>query len=294
MTNLAIIYLNYNSFGEVRRSFISLETQNYKDYKVLVIDNNSQDEQLLMQKWSSDNNVYFSKCPTNDGYAAGNNFGIRKARELGCDSFLILNPDIIIDDADFLTVLIKDFQSSSSDILGAVVKCYPEKGKIYFGGGTFNTLSGFTKIEGRKTNTLNFDGIKTTDFVAGSCMLLSEDCIKKYGFMPENYFLYFEETDYCLRVNKLGGRVNITSQTHVYHEGSTSIGYLSKTYLYYINKNYRIFAKKYLTYFNYIIFFNLFYYIIWIPYHIMLVIKNRQYKSIKYIFQAVFAKKLKD
>lgn len=64
----------------------------------------------------------------------------------------------------------------------------------------------------------------TVDWLAGASLMMRRDCLEKIGLFDEVFFLYFEETDLCLRLNRAGWEVHYLPQSHVMHIGSVSTG----------------------------------------------------------------------
>jgi GT2 family glycosyltransferase len=110
------------------------------------------------------------------------------------------------------------------------------------------------------------------------------------GILPEEYFLYFEESDFCLRAKKSGYKVIFTPKTYVYHKVSTSIKYMSNTYVYYMIRNFRIFSDKYVKIYYKPIFY-LYYIFVWVGGYILLSILNKNFTATKYIMKGLFNQK---
>ena len=66
-------------------------------------------------------------------------------------------------------------------------------------------------------------GVFEVDYVAGACLLISSALIKKIGLIPEEYFLFFEETEWCLKARRAGQKVVCVCESLIYHKGSKSI-----------------------------------------------------------------------
>ena len=103
---IGIVILNYLTWNETFNCLKSISELNYKEpYITYLVDNGSSEkmtEELhsLLEK----EKVVFISAEENKGYAGGNNLGIRKALEDGCDAILISNNDIIFEEKTIETL----------------------------------------------------------------------------------------------------------------------------------------------------------------------------------------------
>ena len=80
-------------------------------------------------------------------------------------------------------------------------------------------------------------------------MIIKTEVIRKIGLLPERYFLYFEEVDYCLSAQKAGYKIGYTGLTQCYHNVSSTVGRLSDIQLYYMVRNQRWFSLSYISWY---------------------------------------------
>lgn len=161
----------------------------------------------------------------NPGFAGGMNIGIKKALKQKADYILLLNNDTIVD-KNFLKELVKVGKSDKEiGILGPI---------------------------GGKINWLYTKGIhitKNNDYISGVCMLVKRSVIKKIGLMPEEYFLYFEDVDWCLRARKAGYKCVLVPEAKIWHKVSSSTKAESFSYIYYHFRNGLLLAKRHAPFF---------------------------------------------
>ena len=88
--------------------------------------------------------------------------------------------------------------------------------------------------------------IKSIDYVIGASMFLRSEMVEECGLLSEDYFLYFEEADYCYRLKDSKWNFGVVWESKVYHElgGSTSGGQSDLAQKLYI-RNRALFCKKY-------------------------------------------------
>jgi GT2 family glycosyltransferase len=286
MKTFAIIIVNYNCAKDTIETIESLNKHNKSLFDIFVVDNNSQEDDLHYLKANLDDDVKLIKSKANLGFAGGNNLAIRKVLSQNYKYIFLLNPDTIIDDLNFFPIILEQIKTNNPDILGPMIRYYPDTDKIYFAGGFVNTFTGLTVMKDKKKNYKEYDNSSSfeCDFITGCAMIIKKDLIESIGSLPEEYFLYFEESDFCMKAKRLGYKVLFTPKTYVYHKVSTSIKYMSNTYVYYMVRNFRIFANKYVKIY-YIPIFYLYYIFVWVGGYIFLSILNKNFKSIKYILK---------
>ena len=77
---------------------------------------------------------------------------------------------------------------------------------------------------------------KITAFAHGAAMMVRRSIIQKVGMMPEVYFLYYEELDWCTSISKMGYKICYVHNSKIYHKESVSTGRLSPLKVYYMNR----------------------------------------------------------
>lgn len=289
MKKFAIIIVNFNCSKDTIETIDSLSKFGDKLFDIYLVDNHSKPEELTLLEKNLRNQVFFIKSKKNLGFAGANNLGIKQALKNSYKYLFLLNPDTLIEDASFFSKIETEMSTSNADIIGPLVRYYPDKDRIYFAGGFVNRCTGLTIM---KSKGLNISKISSSDnfecdFITGCSILIKREVFEEIGFLPEEYFLYFEETDFCLKAKNSGFRVVFTPKTYIFHKVSSSITYLSDTYLFYLVRNFRIFARKYVRNECRLISF-LFYYLVWVlGYAVLSVLKNKNFTSLKTIFKAV-------
>lgn len=169
------------------------------------------------------------KAKENRGFAAGNNIVLNSLlRELNNkeDRVWILNPDTKPDERA-LYELEEKIKSLQGYIVGSVLVNQHEKVQC-FGGAKLNKLLGIPKgiYKGVSLDDLNKLDLKTVtpDFVNGASMYLTVETLSKIGVMPEDYFLYWEEADWCTQAKRKGIKFGVAEKSIVYHYESSSVG----------------------------------------------------------------------
>lgn len=168
------------------------------------------------------NPLIFIQAGENGGFAAGNNIGIKYA--LGKDDFeyvWLLNNDTVIE-KNSLSLLKKYATENDLGISGSTLMYYHEPKEIQAYGGSIN------KFFGTGNHILDKNEIeKKLDYVVGASFLIDKKVIDKIGLLPEEYFLYYEETDYCFNGRNNGFKLGIAIESMVYHKEGASSGGLT-------------------------------------------------------------------
>ena len=237
------LILNYNSADETIELFRNLAEQLYKNLKVLVIDNKSKEEdKQKLKKNLPEKNLIFNE--QNLGFAAGNNIGIQRAMNAGADYVWILNPDVRVE-KDVLSLLIETIKKNKKiAAVGSRILQRENPGIIFSDGEKMimdKKASTLHKNHNLKAKYLKTGIDYNIDYIAGCSMLLNTLAIEEVGLLPEEYFLYFEETDWCFKAKKSDWKLAINTNATVYNLTSKK----TSVFHYYFVRNKLIFCKKY-------------------------------------------------
>jgi len=237
---LSIITVNYNGLKDTCALIESIPFN--ESLEVRVVDNASkQDEASIIQKQFPQVKVIRSE--KNLGFAGGNNVGIKEAKG---KYLLLINNDTVFKEFN-VDSLIKRLESSPQ--IGMVCP------KIRFEWGT-NPIqyAGYTPLS--KISVRNqaigfgeedkgqYDTAHSTPYAHGAAMLIKREAIEKVGFMPEDYFLYYEEIDWSMMFTKADYEIWYDPACTIYHKESRSTGQDSPLRTYYITRNRLLLVKR--------------------------------------------------
>lgn len=267
---VSIIIVNWNHPQDTIKCLSSLSKLVYPSSHIIVVDNGSDDNSvsLITEKFPS---VELLLSKENRGFAGGNNLGIKKALKDGAEYILLLNNDTVVDPS-FLKPLVTTLEENSSlGIVGPVIYQLKDKNKVWWAGGKLDFWLNFhpdIKIPQEKVKLINFQ--------TGCCMLIKKEVFTKIGLMDENYFLYYEDTDFCYRIQKNGYQIGLVSNSKIWHQVSaTTKGNQNFLNEYYYIRNKLKFAKKNFPRIKWFIFFILY----TIKIGIKLIVSGRQAKK---------------
>lgn len=246
MKKVAIIILNYRNSKDTIECVESLEKISYKDFEIIIVDNDSKDDSvgILNDKFKGKHIILESK--KNGGFAYGNNIGIKYALKNKADYVLLINNDTTVEE-DFLDVLVETAErDKNAGIATGLIMNYYDKDKIWYNGGEidWNKFYGYHLNERGNFNISEEE--KEITFATGCLMLIKKEVFKSAGYLPEEYFMYYEDVDFCAMVKERGYKIIYNSKSKIYHKVSASSGEEESPFAIEWNTKNRIkFYKKY-------------------------------------------------
>jgi len=246
MSQVTIIVLNWNGLADTLECLESLAQLHYPTYEVVVVDNGSTDESVEIIR-AGFPQVTLIENDENLGFAEGNNVGLRHALECGADYVLLLNNDTVVDPS-FLTELIAVAEADQEiGITSPLIFYYDTPEEIWTAGATIDWSDGSTQRiwAGRTTHKDQF--AFDVDFVSGCAMLVKREVIERTGLLDQNFYLYYEEVDWCVRAHNQSYRIVCVPRSRIWHKVSRSIGSSSPLVSYYMTRNALLFLRKHLT-----------------------------------------------
>ena len=241
--SVAIILVNWNGLDYTKACLESLSKINFSDYKVILVDNASENEEGQHLKTSFPE-IELIQNSKNLGFAGGNNVGIRWALEHGFSHVCLLNNDTQVE-PDFLEEMVLKFRlGKSTGIVQPMILFLHQPKEIWSAGGKWLSNLGRAITLGDREPLVNYR-VKSTnlDWATGCCMLVSREAILKSGLLNEQFFLYFEDVEWSLRIRSHGFGIELAPKSILYHEAgaaskkSHSEGVLSPKVFYYHVRN---------------------------------------------------------
>lgn len=244
--SVAIIILNWNGWRDTLNCVSSCQKLSWPNYSILVVDNGSTDdsEKYLRQNLPAD--VAIIQSGANLGFAGGNNHGIRRAIQGGAEYVWLLNNDTEVD-PEALTCLVAAMENGPEvGIAGSKIYYFDNPRTIWFAGGMWRKgRLHWLQRGANQTDDGQFDQLTTVDAVSGCSMLVRSAAIHKIGLMDENFFLYWEDTEWCARAQKYDYQVVFVPQSRVWHKISVSTVQSSFSQYYYFTRNGFFFLRQY-------------------------------------------------
>lgn len=237
MAQTAVILLNYNNFDDTADCLASLEQSAYRDFQVYLVDNCSPDGsgEALLHRYGDTCRVICTD--ENLGYAGGNNIGLKKAYQDGCSYFCILNNDTQVH-PHMLGKLVEYLQEHEDcGIVSPAIMEYNDRDTVQSTGGKIIFKTGNVDMCNRGKKYSELAPLYHPDYVGGACMVCTRKVLETVGYIPEAYFLFYEETEWCYQTRKAGLDVVCCIKAQVYHKGSVSVNRIGGLSEYLMERN---------------------------------------------------------
>jgi GT2 family glycosyltransferase len=244
LKKVSIITVNFNQPELTLGLLKSLHNHaDYNPYEIIVVDNGSTQDHIT--DWSS---IYGSakyiRSEKNLGFAGGNNLGIREAT--GEYLFLINNDTEVTNGLIKKLVKILD-DNPEAGVVSPKIRYFDQPDIIQYAGFTdmnFNTgrnrcIGQFEKDNGQYDQLTG-----PTGYAHGAAMMIRREAINKAGLMPENFFLYYEEMDWCEKIKRSGYQIWIEPKALIFHKESASVGQNSPLKEYYMTRSRLLFIRR--------------------------------------------------
>ncbi|MEM2297858.1 MAG: glycosyltransferase family 2 protein [Ignisphaera sp.] len=220
----SVIILNYNGESIIEECLLSVLNTKYPKLEIIVVDNGSTDSSCnIIKKYEP--KVRLVKIPYNVGFAIGNNIGIKSSRG---EYIVLLNNDTVVHPS-WISNLIKIAESDQNiGILGCKVYYMGTKILQHAGGKIDVHSTSLPHIGIFEEDVGQYDEIKDVDYVSGVSMMIRRKVIEKIGLFDPDYFLYWEDVDYCFRAKKAGFRIIYVPSAIVEHFEGFSVSKLNK------------------------------------------------------------------
>lgn len=212
---LSIIIVNYNTEKLLKDCIESIYSETIKtNFEIIVVDNNSKDNSCEMVG-SNFPEVVLIKSPENSGFASANNKGIEKA--LG-NVILLLNSDTVIYKNGIDKAYEYLVKSSDIDVLGPMIYNIDETDNHIIE----NSYGSFVSIFSIVKNKFffikeDYSKSKYVNWITGAFFLIKKSVIDNVGMMDGSIFLYYEDVEWCYRVNRAGLKIFYYAEPCVIH-----------------------------------------------------------------------------
>lgn len=257
--SIACVVLHYGdpkTTQECLNSLQKLSIPKNISFKIIIVDNDPKNRFSLKDK--TQKNIHLIRNEQNMGYSEGNNIGIRQALAENADYIMVLNNDTRLDKS-CLVHLLSCLTKEGTGI--AVPKIYFEKGfefhkgrykkdevgkVIWYSGGIMdwgNLIGSHRGVD--EVDKGQYDKSESTEIATGCCILVKREVFKEVGLYDKNYFLYYEDADFSMRVKQAGYTIIYCPKAVVWHKNAEASGSGSLLQDYFITRNRLLFGTKY-------------------------------------------------
>ena len=246
---VSIIIPTKNNFNILKRCIKSIvESTTYKNFEIIVVDNNSTD--LELKQYYKSLKCTILNFNDNFNFSKMNNLAVKHAKG---DFFLFLNDDTKVLGKDWLNQLVAICNQDGVGAVGA---------KLVFGNSTIQHAGSIILQTGAsfhpfqniiEDSNLHFNFLNVTrecSAVTGACLIMEKEVFDRIDGFDDDFDVYYGDTDLCLKIINSGLSVLYTPAVKLLHEGSHSIkskmqnNTLEKTQSHFAVENHRRFINK--------------------------------------------------
>ena len=244
MKKVSIITVNYNQPVVTEALLHSISNTNtYPSIEIIVIDNGSVIDPVgeWKKKYPA---VKFIRSDKNLGFAGGNNLGVKEGTG---DYLFFVNNDTEFTDGLVETLVATLDAHPEVGIISPKIRYFDQPDTLQFAGFTpMNYYTARNRCIGQfEKDNGQYDNLTgETGFIHGAAMMVTRAAIDKAGMMSENYFLYYEEMDWCEHIKRAGYKIWVNMQALIYHKESVSVGGKSAMKEYFMNRNRILFIRR--------------------------------------------------
>jgi GT2 family glycosyltransferase len=225
--HVAVCIVGFRNLDDIAACLAALTVQSHSDFEVLICENGGDEAysslcQQLPPQLTRGQPIRLHSAPDNPGYAGGVNLCIGHSK--GADAWWVLNPDTR-PCSEALEAMICRLQNGDCEAVGSVL--HAPNGQVQSYGGIWRSWLARAEVIGRNAVAVTDPDVTAIEqklsFISGASMLVSRRFVQAVGPMREDYFLYCEEVEWCLRALKQGLRLGLAPGAHVEHnQGSTT------------------------------------------------------------------------
>jgi len=251
---LSILIVTWNVKNDLLNCLRSIEENRPGDeYEVIVVDNASADDTVSVLKRDFPNVELIANTETR-GFSAANNQAIKIAKG---EYVLLLNPDTAVHPRS-LDNLIKVLDEKPTAgacgprLIDPDGTTHPSVGyvptfrSLLYGKTFFRSLGIFRSHYKKLTaNKLNYDRQSEVEQLSGAALMVRRSVIEQIGALDENFFLYYEDADLCLRIRKAGWKILYVPKAVVTHIGGVSSEQIPLAKYIMLYKSLFVYLRKY-------------------------------------------------
>jgi len=222
---LGIVTVTYNAARFLLPFLDCVLAQTHGNYELLVIDNASSDGTPDLVSSKADSRFGLLRNAHNTGYAAACNQGIRYFLACGVHDILLINNDTVFG-SELFSTLQELLVRHAADAVTPRIVYADQPDTNWYAGGRFSFRKGFQGEHmgmGRLHDPADIRP-RWSPVAPGCCVMFPAATFERIGGFDENYFVYFEDTDYFLRMQRAGLRLLYAPGVAIAHKISLSTG----------------------------------------------------------------------
>jgi GT2 family glycosyltransferase len=221
--SVCCVLLNWNGWQDTVACLDSLATQVYPSLRILVVDNGSTNDSVTRIRIAHPN-ITLIESGENLGFARGCNIGLRNAATQGDDFVWLLNNDTVAPPDTCSKLVARALAEPRAGLIGSVLYFMDDPSQVQaWGGGNVNPWLG------QSTHFVKPTPLGPHSYLTFASALIPREVLFRVGVIFEGSFMYWEDSDYSLRVTAAGYTLAIAEDTAILHKEGGSIGPRSPT-----------------------------------------------------------------
>ncbi|MDQ6762124.1 MAG: glycosyltransferase family 2 protein [Bacteroidota bacterium] len=287
MKLVSLITINLNQNAVTEDLLDSLIAKNkYPNIEIIVVDNASTINPV--PQWETKYpGILFIRSEKNLGFTGGNNLGITYAKG---DYLFVINNDTEVTETLIERLVATLDEHPEIGVISPKINYFDQQDVLQYTGYTaMNYYTARNQCIGQfEKDKGQYDYLTgKTGYAHGAAMLVRREAMEKAGVLSDNFFIYYEELDWCERIKKAGYEVWVNMQALLYHKESMTVGKQSAFKEYYMNRNRILFNRKHSPRFAFVI-FTIFFTTVIIPKTLLTYIRKKQYHFIPVFRNAIW------
>ncbi|MCM2342364.1 glycosyltransferase family 2 protein [Rhodoferax sp.] len=216
MKRVTVVVLNWNRWPDTLACLASLQAQDYSNFNVLIVDNDSTDDSVKQIRATMPE-IELLQSGANLGFGGGCNVGITRALADGADYVWLINSDSTADVHALSALVDVAEQNHALGSVGSVLYEVDSPKQIQlWGGGRVRLCCGQSRHQ---------TAPGPLDFISGASVLLRRTALEAVGMFDQTaFFMYWEDTDLGFRLRKGGWQLAVAEDSRVWHKQSASLG----------------------------------------------------------------------
>lgn len=242
---VCIILVNWNQLKLTLDCLKSLEGIDYPNCQIILVDNGSKDGSVAAIR-----EVYphlaIIENKTNLGFTEANNIGMRQALLQGANYVLLLNNDTVVD-SRFISTLVSEAEKDPTiGMVGSKMYYFDQPQTIWCAGNVIDWSNGdVIRLQADEKDPPGcVEAPRDVDFITACSVAIKRSVLENVGLMDANFFIYYSETDWCVRTTRHGYRIVYVPDSRIWHKVSAAMGTSSPATDYYMTRDALLFLSK--------------------------------------------------
>jgi GT2 family glycosyltransferase len=217
-----LVTILYNSADTLPSFLDCLLAQDIQDWRLIAIDNRSPDASLAMLEQCSDPRIAIVRNRANLGFATAANQGLRAAAAAGGRMFVLVNNDTGFT-PDFLRRFVAEWNRLDALVITPRIMRRDRPEEAWYAGGHVDDGWDFHNVHEPYAPDAPA-APRAVGFASGCWLGLRREALERIGLLDESFFVYWEDTDFCMRLTAAGIPILYISEPSLLHDGGKASG----------------------------------------------------------------------